>query len=54
MSQLNALLNEIRLKSLGVGGTLEDNTPTPRLDDLISRAYQSNPDLQHLGGEKKG
>jgi cobalt-zinc-cadmium efflux system outer membrane protein len=23
------------------------------LEDLVGRAYQSNPDLQHLGGEKK-
>ena len=53
MSQLNALLNESASKAWELAGTLEDNTPTPRLDDLISRAYQSNPDLQHLGGEKK-
>ncbi|MGO8736700.1 MAG: TolC family protein [Terriglobia bacterium] len=53
MSQLNALLNESASKAWELAGTLEDNTPTPRLDDLIGRAYQSNPDLQHLGGEKK-
>jgi cobalt-zinc-cadmium efflux system outer membrane protein len=53
MSQLNALLNEPATKALELAGTLEDNTPTARLQDLISRAYQSNPDLQHLGGEKK-
>jgi cobalt-zinc-cadmium efflux system outer membrane protein len=52
-SQLNALLNESASKSWDLTGTLEDNTPSPRLDDLISRAYQSNPDLQHLGGERK-
>jgi cobalt-zinc-cadmium efflux system outer membrane protein len=53
MSQLNALLNEPAAKAWELAGTLEDNTPTARLEDLISRAYQSNPDLQHLGGEKK-
>lgn len=53
MSQLNALLNESATKSWELAGTLEDNTPTTRLEDLLSRAYQSNPDLQHLGGEKK-
>jgi cobalt-zinc-cadmium efflux system outer membrane protein len=53
MSQLNALLNEPATKAWELAGTLEDNTPTTRLEDLLSRAYQSNPDLQHLGGEKK-
>jgi cobalt-zinc-cadmium efflux system outer membrane protein len=53
MSQLNALLNEPAAKAWELAGTLEDNTPTARLDELLSRAYQSNPDLQHLGGEKK-
>jgi cobalt-zinc-cadmium efflux system outer membrane protein len=53
MSQLNALLNESASKAWELAGTLEDNTPTPSLADLIGRAYQSNPDLQHLGGEKK-
>ncbi len=52
-SQLNALLNEPASKAWELAGTLEDNTPTARLQDLISRACQSNPDLQHLGGEKK-
>jgi cobalt-zinc-cadmium efflux system outer membrane protein len=53
MSQLNALLNEPAAKAWELAGTLEDNTPTTRLEDLLSRAYQSNPELQHLGGEKK-
>jgi cobalt-zinc-cadmium efflux system outer membrane protein len=53
MSQFNALLNEPASKAWDLAGTLEDNTPTAPLPDLISRAYQSNPDLQHLGGEKK-
>ena len=53
MSQLNALLNEPATKAWELAGTLEDVTPTTRLEDLLSRAYQSNPDLQHLGGEKK-
>jgi len=53
MSQLNALLNESASKAWELAGTLEDNTPRRALDDLISRAYQSNPDLQPLGGEKK-
>jgi cobalt-zinc-cadmium efflux system outer membrane protein len=52
-SQLNALLNEPASKAWDLAGTLEDNTPTAPLHDLISRAYQSNPELQHLGGEKK-
>jgi cobalt-zinc-cadmium efflux system outer membrane protein len=52
-SQLNALLNEPATKAWALAGTLEDTTPTVRLEDLISRAYQSNPDLQHLAGEKK-
>jgi cobalt-zinc-cadmium efflux system outer membrane protein len=52
-SQLNALLNEPAAKAWELAGALEDNTPTAPLQDLISRAYQSNPDLQHLGGEKK-
>jgi cobalt-zinc-cadmium efflux system outer membrane protein len=52
-SQLNALLNEPAAKAWELAGTLEDTTPTARLEDLLSRAYQSNPDLQHLGGEKK-
>jgi cobalt-zinc-cadmium efflux system outer membrane protein len=53
MSELNALLNEPARKAWELAGTLEDGTPTARLEDLLSRAYQSNPDLQHLGGEKK-
>jgi len=53
MSQFNALLNEPASKAWDLAGTLEDNTPTAPLQDLISRAFQSNPDLQHLGGEKK-
>jgi cobalt-zinc-cadmium efflux system outer membrane protein len=53
LSQLNALLNEPATKPWELAGTLEDTTPTTRLGDLLSRAYQSNPDLQHLGGERK-
>jgi cobalt-zinc-cadmium efflux system outer membrane protein len=53
LSELNALLNEPATKAWELAGTLEDNTPSARLEDLVSRAYQSNPDLQHLGGEKK-
>jgi cobalt-zinc-cadmium efflux system outer membrane protein len=53
LSELNALLNEPATKPWELAGTLEDTTPTTRLEDLLSRAYQSNPDLQHLGGEKK-
>jgi cobalt-zinc-cadmium efflux system outer membrane protein len=52
-SQLNALLNEPAAKAWDLAGTLEDNAPTAPLPDLISRAYQSNPELQHLGGEIK-
>jgi cobalt-zinc-cadmium efflux system outer membrane protein len=53
LSELNALLNESATKPWELAGTLEDATPTARLEDLVGRAYQSNPDLQHLGGEKK-
>jgi cobalt-zinc-cadmium efflux system outer membrane protein len=53
MSQLNALLNEPASKAWELAGTLEDNTSTARLQDLVNRAYQFNPDLQHLGGEKR-
>ena len=53
MSRLNALLNESASKAWDLAGALEDNAPTAGFEDLISRAYQSNPDLQHLGGEKK-
>ena len=53
LSELNALLNEPATKPWELAGTLEDATPTARLEDLVGRAYQSNPDLQHLGGEKK-
>ena len=52
-SELNALLNEPASKAWDLAGTLEDNTTTARLEELISRAFQSNPDLQHLDGEKK-
>jgi cobalt-zinc-cadmium efflux system outer membrane protein len=53
MTELNALLNEPASKAWELAGTLEDNTPTTRLEDLLSRAYQSNPELQHLGGQIK-
>jgi len=53
LSELNALLDEPATKPWELAGTLEDATPTSRLEDLVGRAYQSNPDLQHLGGEKK-
>jgi cobalt-zinc-cadmium efflux system outer membrane protein len=52
-SQLNALLNEPAASAWDLAGTLEDNAPTVPLHDLISRAYQFNPELQHLGGEIK-
>jgi cobalt-zinc-cadmium efflux system outer membrane protein len=53
MSQLNALLNEPAAKTWELAGTLEDSALTSPLQELIGRAYQSNPDLQHLGGERK-
>ena len=53
MSELNALLNEPAKKAWELEGTLEDKIPTARLEELLSRAYLSNPELQHLGGEKK-
>jgi cobalt-zinc-cadmium efflux system outer membrane protein len=53
LCRLNALLNEPAAKAWELTGTLEDRTPTAQLSELITRAYQSNPDLQHLGGEKK-
>jgi len=53
LSELNALLNEPATKPWDLSGTLENDTSTARLEELLSRAYQSNPDLQRLGGEKK-
>ena len=53
LSELNALLNEPATRPWELAGTLEDTTPTARLGDLVDRANQSNPDLQHLEGEKK-
>jgi outer membrane protein, heavy metal efflux system len=53
LTQLNALLNESASKPWELTGTLEDHTPTAALQELVSRAFQSNPDLQHLGGEKR-
>ena len=53
LTRLNALLNESAAKPWELTGTLEDHTPTAALQELVSRAFQSNPDLQHLGGEKR-
>jgi cobalt-zinc-cadmium efflux system outer membrane protein len=53
LTQINALLNESASKPWELTGTLEDHTPTAALQELVSRAFQSNPDLQHLGGEKR-
>jgi len=53
LSQLNALLNEPAATRWELAGTLEDVTPLPLLPGLIQRAYQANPELQHLGQEQK-
>lgn len=53
LSALNALLNEPATTPWDLTGGLEEPAATVALDELISRAYQSNADLQRLGGEKK-
>ncbi len=53
LSALNALLNEPPTTNWDLAGDTGDNIPALRLDDLIQRAYQSNPELQHLAQEQK-
>ena len=53
LSRLNALLNEPATTSWEPVGSLDDATNTAALDELVRRAWQSNPDLQHLGQEQK-
>jgi len=53
MSQLNALLNEPATTNWELAGKLEDVGSIPALQELLERARQLNPDLQHLGQEQK-
>lgn len=53
LSQLNALLNEPASTAWQLLGSLEDRVPTPSLEELLRRAYQSNPELQRLAQEQK-
>ena len=53
LSQLNALLNEPAETNWELAGRLEDATSIPQLPELLERARQLNPELQHLGQEQK-
>lgn len=53
MSQLNAFLNEPAATSWQLTGKLEDVGSIPTLPELLDRARQLNPQLQHLGQEQK-
>lgn len=51
ISQLNALLNERAETLWALAGSLEDPLPPLGLPDLIQRAAQVNPELEHLAAE---
>ncbi len=53
LSQLNALLNEPASTPWELAESLFDLPPTLPLPELIQRAYESNPELQHLAQEQK-
>lgn len=53
MSQLNALMNEPAATSWELAGKLEDLGAISSLAELLERARQLNPELQHLGQEQK-
>jgi cobalt-zinc-cadmium efflux system outer membrane protein len=53
MSQLNALVNEPAATNWELIGKLEDMGSIPTLPELLDRARQLNPELQHLGQEQK-
>lgn len=53
MSWLNALLNKPATTNWELAGRLEDAGAIPELQELLDRARQSNPELQHLGQEQK-
>jgi len=53
LSQLNALLNELAETNWELAGKLEDAGAVPSLQELLARARQLNPELQHLGQEQK-
>jgi len=53
LSQFNALLNEPATTAWELRSTLEDPLPPLTLSDLLQRADQLNPDLQHLAQEQK-
>lgn len=51
VSKLNALLNEPKDAHWELADTLESMPAAPGLEDLNARAFQSNPDLQHVRQE---
>lgn len=53
LSQLNALMNEPAATSWELAGKLEDAGAIPPLPELLERARQLNPELQHIGQEQK-
>jgi cobalt-zinc-cadmium efflux system outer membrane protein len=53
MSHLNALVNEPAATSWQLSGKLEDVGSIPALPELLDRARQLNPELQHLGQEQR-
>jgi outer membrane protein, heavy metal efflux system len=53
LSQLNALLNVSPSTSWEIASALESIPENPPLQELIQRAYEANPDLQHLGQEER-
>jgi cobalt-zinc-cadmium efflux system outer membrane protein len=53
LSQLNALLNEPASTTWELAGDLADAHRAVSLLELIQRANQSNPELQHLAQERK-
>lgn len=52
LSHLNMLLNQPATTAVELVDSLETALPTLGLNDLISRAQASNPELQHLSQEK--
>jgi cobalt-zinc-cadmium efflux system outer membrane protein len=50
-SRLNALLNEPKESHWELADTLETLPAAPPLEELDARAFQSNPDLQHVRQE---
>lgn len=53
LSQLNALLNVSPSTSWEIASLLEEVPASVSLQELLERAYQANPELQHLAQEEK-